>query len=129
MDRTGHSCIKAGWKPTLSALAYVVVAGFFGLAAPTNAQQQTSAKPPVTIDATEFLEWNQTDGTYIAKGDAHVKQGDTSIKADHIIASYQPDSASRDLQRIIATGTVIYVNGANQTRGSKLDYDVAGAHL
>ena len=55
----------------------------------------------MTIDATEFLEWNQTG--YIAKGDAHVKQGDTSIKADRI-ASYQPDSASRDLQRIIATG-------------------------
>ena len=96
MNRTGHGCIEAGWKPTLSALACVVVAGLFGLAAPTNAQQQTSAKPPVTIlSTTEFLEWNQTDGTYIAKGDAHVKQGDTSIKADHIIASYQPDSASR----------------------------------
>ena len=125
MDRTGHRCIKAGRKPAASALAGVIIAGLFGLAAPAIAQQQAAAKPPVTIDATEFLEWNQTDGTYIAKGDAHVKQGDTSIKADHIIASYQPDSASRDLQRIIATGTVIYVNGANQTRGSKLDYDVA----
>ena len=42
MDRTGHKCIKAGWKPTLSALAYVVVAGFFGLAAPTSRNSRLS---------------------------------------------------------------------------------------
>ena len=125
MDMTGHSCTKAGRKPVSTALCCVFIAAVFGLAAPAIAQQQTAAKPPVTIDATEFLEWNQTDGTYIAKGNAHVEQGDTSIKANHIVASYQPDSASRDLQRIIATGAVIYVNGANQARGSKLDYDVA----
>jgi lipopolysaccharide export system protein LptA len=125
MDMTGYSRKKAGPKPASTALCCVFIAALIGLTAPVIAQQQTAAKPPVTIDATEFLEWNQTDGTYIAKGNAHVEQGDTSIKANHIVASYQPDSASRDLQRIIATGAVIYVNGANQARGSKLDYDVS----
>ena len=124
MDMTRHICTKTGLKPVSTALCCVFIAAVFGLAVPAIAQQQTAAKPPVTIDATEFLEWNQTDGTYIAKGNAHVEQGDTSIKANHIVASYQPESASRDLERMIATGEVIYVNGANQARGSELDYNV-----
>ena len=122
MDMTEHRCKKA--KPMRVFLAFcgAFTAAYIGLAKPAMAQQQTAAKSPVTIDATEFLEWNQTDGTYVAKGDVHVKQGGISIKANHIVASYQPDSASTDLQRIIATGAVIYVNGYNQARGSKLDY-------
>ena len=126
MDMTEHRYKKAGWMPVFPTLCSTFLAAFIGLATPAFAQQQTTTKPPVTINATEFLEWNQTDGTYVAKGDAHVEQGDTSIKANHIVASYRPSNASRDLQRITATGDVIYVNGVNQARGGKLDYDVTG---
>ena len=33
---------------------------------------------PITIEAAEFLEWNQNEGTYIAKGKAFVQQSETS---------------------------------------------------
>ena len=39
------------------------------------ADNHDAATPPVTIEASDFLEWNQTEGTYTAKGKAYVVQG------------------------------------------------------
>ena len=45
------------------------------LTAPALAQTASSATAPlpITIEANDCLEWNQTEGTYIAKGDAYVE--------------------------------------------------------
>ena len=94
----------------------------YALSAENSNSADTS---PTTIEATEFLEWNQTAGTYIAKGNALVKQNQSSITADHIIASYLINGEKRDITRVIASGGVVYIEGKNIARGEKLDYDLA----
>ena len=98
------------------------------LAAPSFAQSagkaDQAAPLPITIEASEFLEWNQTDGTYIAKGNAYVEQGAANINAGHILARYATEGQTRDITRVIATGAVTYVEGDNTAKGDKLDYDL-----
>ena len=79
---------------------------------------------PITIEAEEFLEWNQNEGTYTAKGEAFVQQSETSIRAAHIIARYNTSSETRSINHFIATGDVTYVEGENTAKGDKLDYDL-----
>jgi lipopolysaccharide export system protein LptA len=99
------------------------------LIAPALAQNATSnsaaAPLPITIEANDTLEWNQTDGTYIAKGDAYVEQGQANISASHIIAKYATEGETRDITQVTATGSVTYIEGENTAKGNKLDYDLA----
>ena len=98
------------------------------LTAPALAQtagSKSAATPlPITIEANDSLEWNQTDGTYIAKGDAYLEQGQTNISASHIIANYATKGETRDITQVTATGSVTYVEGKNTANGDKLDYDL-----
>ncbi len=91
---------------------------------PASSENHEKAKPPVTIEASESLEWDQTEGSYTARGNAYIVQGTSNIKADRIIARYDPNSKTRDLTRVIATGSVIYNNARNLAQGEKLDYDI-----
>ena len=96
------------------------------LTAPALAQNAGSATAPlpITIEANDSLEWNQTNGTYIAKGDAYVKQGQTNISASHIIANYATEDETRDITRVTATGSVTYIEDENTAKGDKLEYDL-----
>ena len=96
------------------------------LTAPALAQTVSSAATPIpiTIEAHDSLEWNQTNGTYIAKGDAYVKQGQANISANHIIANYATEGEARDITQVIATGSVTDSEGENTAKGDKLDYDL-----
>ena len=90
-----------------------------------TASSISAATPrPITIEANDSLEWNQTDGVYIAKGDAYVEQGQANISASHIIANYTTEGETRDITRVTATGSVTYVEGENTAKGDKLDYDL-----
>jgi lipopolysaccharide export system protein LptA len=105
-------------------LPALALSGFAMLLVPPVMADSHAEKSPVTIEASDFLEWNQSKGTYIAKGEAYIVQADADIRAEHIIATYNPDSAARDLTRVIATGDVLYNNGENSAVGEKLDYDI-----
>ena len=96
------------------------------LTAPALAQTASGAATPIpiTIEANESLEWNQTDGTYIAIGDAYVEQGQANLRANHIIANYATEGEARDITQVIATGSVTYIQGENTAKGDKLDYDL-----
>ena len=98
------------------------------LAAPAFAQtasgKSEAAPLPITIEASDSLEWNQTDGTYIAKGNAYVEQGQANITAGHIIAKYMTEGKTRDITQVVATGSVTYIEGENTAKGDKLDYDL-----
>ena len=98
------------------------------LTAPTLAQttsnNNAAAPLPITIEANDSLEWNQTDGTYIAMGDAYVEQGQANISASHIIANYATEGETRDITNVTATGSVTYVEGDNTAKGDKLDYNL-----
>ena len=78
----------------------------------------------ITIEASESLEWNQKNGTYIAKGNAYVVQDQASIKAEHIVAHYAVSGKSRDITRVVAFGAVTYIEGKNTAKGEKLVYDL-----
>ena len=92
--------------------------------AETPPKSSDAALSTIAIEASEFLEWNQTDGTYIAKGDAYVKQGQASIKAEHIVAHYALGGESRNITRVVASGAVTYVEGDNTAKGEKLEYNL-----
>ena len=85
---------------------------------------RTTDTSPITIEAAEFLEWDQNEGTYTAKGKAFVQQSETTIRAAHIIALYNASGETRNINHFIATGEVIYVEGENTAKGDKLDYDL-----
>ena len=92
--------------------------------AQTASGNSTAAPLPITIEANDSLEWNQTDGSYIAKGDAYVEQGQANISASHIIANYATDGETRDITQVTATGSVTYIEGENTAKGDKLDYNL-----
>ena len=86
---------------------------------------QNTQSSPVSIEANVSLEWDQTKGVYIAIGDAIVEQDDKRLKADEIIARYDPSSEGKDLTDVSATGSVVFVDGDNVARGAKLDYRIS----
>ena len=92
--------------------------------AQTAGSNSATAPLPITIEANDFLEWNQTEGTYIAKGDAYVEQGQANISANHIIANYATEGETRDITQVTANGSVTYIEGENTAKGEKLDYDL-----
>ena len=105
------------------------VSSSLAFAEATNKTLATDTSP-ITIEAAEFLEWNQNEGTYIAKGNAFVHQDESRIKAAHIIARYNTSGETRNINHFIATGNVTYIEGENIAKGDKLDYDLtAGFYL
>ena len=110
MSNTKMSITPDSHRPA----ALLVAALFHGaimLSHPAFAQNTKSS--PVSIEASASLEWDQTKGVYIAIGDAVVEQDDKRLKADEIIARYDPSSKGRDLTDVSATGSVVFVDGDN----------------
>jgi len=75
------------------------------------------------IEASDFLEWNQENKSYIAKGDAIVTQGEHTIKADKIIAFYESEE-NRDITRIQAAGSVKFSNVSGSGYSDSLIYEM-----
>ena len=50
---------------------------------------------PLTIEADDLLEWNQTDGVYTAKGNAVAVQGEAEIRGNLLVATYDPKAEAR----------------------------------
>ena len=102
--------------------------GFIGLFVaalmmlPIGAAAQDNA--PLTIEADDILEWNQTDGIYTAKGNAVAIQGTTEIRGNVLVATYDPDSEERDIETVTAEGRVTYQDETSRARGSKLVYNI-----
>lgn len=80
---------------------------------------------PLTIEADDSIEWNQTDGIYTATGNAVAVQGDRRISGNRLVATYDPDSEGRDIKEITATGAVTFVDTDIDARGGKLVYSMA----
>ena len=114
--------VPPGHRPVaILAATFVLTATL--LANPALAQIKQSN--PVSVEASVSLEWDQNKGLYIAIGDAVLEQGDKSLKADEIIARYDPSLEGRDLTDVSAKGSVVFVDGDTVARGAKLDYRIA----
>ena len=103
-----------------TCLSTILAFAMYTLCNPVMAQDTIST--PLSIEAGVSLEWDQTNGVYVAIGDAVVEQDDRRLKADEIVVRYNPQSEGRDLTDITATGSVVFIDGNNSARGGKLDY-------
>ena len=99
-------------------MAAMLICG--GTVTPTLAQ----TSEPMTIEANDFLEWNQSEGLYIAEGDAVAIQGTSEIRGNVLRASYDPNAEDRAIDTVIATGNVFYKDEESTARGQKLIYNV-----
>lgn len=82
-------------------------------------------KDPIEITADKTLEWHRTELQYVADGNAVVKQGGTTIKADRITADYRSSTQSdMDIYRLTATGHVSIDDRGNVATGEKLVYEI-----
>jgi lipopolysaccharide export system protein LptA len=82
-------------------------------------------KQPLEITADKALEWNQTDKTYVARGNAVAKQGDISVKADLLTANYAGmDGNTSDVTLLTAEGHVILSTATDTATGDKAIYDL-----
>ncbi len=80
---------------------------------------------PLEITADKALEWNQTDKTYIARTNTMAKQGDISVKADLLTASYAGvNGSTSDITTLTAEGNVILSTATDTATGDKAVYDV-----
>ena len=75
------------------------------------------------IEASGFLEWNQENKSYIAKGDAIATQGGRTIEADEIIAFYASEE-NRDITRIQAAGSVKFSDVLGSGYSDRLHYEM-----
>ena len=101
----------------------LLCAGMLAVApAATVAQDQNA---PLTIEADDLLEWNQTDGVYTAKGNAVAVQGEVEIRGNLLVATYDPKAESADIETITATGRVSFRDETSNASGSKLIYNIA----
>ncbi|MBT6123497.1 MAG: hypothetical protein HOH48_09040 [Candidatus Puniceispirillum sp.] len=87
-------------------------------------KQADTQNAPVTIEASDFLEWDQNKGLYLAKGNAIATQLDMRISADRLEASYDPASDGREINVMTAIGNVSFIDGDNTAMGTRLVYDL-----
>ena len=107
-----RTSMAAGFALALSAL----------LAATPAAAQSNE---PMTVEADDLLEWNQTEGVYTATGNAVAIQGARTIRGDVLVASYDPDSETQDIETVTATGNVSFKDEESDASGGKLIYQIA----
>ena len=91
---------------------------------PLSGQSIAQEDAPFTVEADKLLEWDQTKGTYSATGNVVAKQASQQIKAEELVASYDPDSETRKITLVVATGAVEYEDGTSTAKGDKLTYHI-----
>ena len=96
-----------------AALAQGTNLAFGGLRA------DTSQPVEVTADA---LNVNQADGTAVFTGNVVVGQGEMRLSATEVLVIYKQDRSGID--RLIATGDVVLVNGPDAAEADKADYTI-----
>ena len=105
---------------------------------------------PITITATDGLEWRQDDREVIARGDARAVRQNVTVTADRLIAFYRPkngaaapqpaqptagsitdtsDTGGNEVYRVEAVGNVHIFTPTDQAWGDKAVYDIDQAVL
>lgn len=83
-----------------------------------------SGDEPVTIDANNGIEWQRDRSAYVARGNATATRGETSVRADELVAYYTPESDGSDIYRIDAVGGVVILGPQQRVLGDRAVYDV-----
>lgn len=92
------------------------------MASPAMAQNKGD---PIEITADKTLEWHRAESQYVADGNAMVKQGTTTIRADVMTADYREGKKSgADIYRLTGTGKVSIEDQGSTSSGDKIIYDI-----
>lgn len=124
------------------ALALMVIA------LPARAQPlDLSHGGPITITATDGLEWRQDQREVIARGDARAVRQNVTVTADRLIAFYRPKSGTaaaqpapgaindpsqtggNEIYRVEAVGNVQIFTATDHAQGDRAIYDIDQAVL
>ena len=80
----------------------------------------SEARKPIEIIA-DSMQWNKQLGQAIATGNAKAIQGETTIKANKIIAVLSEDN-SQQIQELQAIGKVVFLKDKQLATGDKATY-------
>jgi lipopolysaccharide export system protein LptA len=99
---------------------------------------------PISITATDGLEWRQNEREVIARGNARAVRQNVTVTADRLIAFYRPKSGSTPAQtsiadstdtggseiyRVEAVGNVRIFTATDEAQGDRAIYDIDQAVL
>ncbi|MBM3488517.1 MAG: hypothetical protein FJX67_18115 [Alphaproteobacteria bacterium] len=108
-----------------AAAIVLVLAGAMPAAAQGLAMPGRDARTPIEVVARDGIEWRQKERVYIARGNARATQGEVSVFADALAASYrQNDSGPTQIYRLEAAGNVRIVSTTRTAYGNRAVYDV-----
>jgi lipopolysaccharide export system protein LptA len=109
----------------LAALAPAATAQIPGLPGGVGAG---GGNAPVTIEADDGVEWRQNEEVYVARGNATAKRGDTTVRADSLIAHYRKGAEGRqEIYKLVADGRVKITTAKETAEGDRGEYDVEAA--
>src|SRR5579883_1558379 len=102
---------------------------------------------PISINASDGIEWRQQQREVIARGNARAVRGNVTVTADRLIAFYRPKNASaaqaqpaqslaneadtggNEIYRVEAEGNVHIFTATDQAQGDHAVYDLDQAVL
>jgi lipopolysaccharide export system protein LptA len=105
------------------------LAALLTLAAPfaAAAQDQSSGSAfdfggsqPIEISADNGIEWNRSDQTYTARGNAVAVQGTSELHADTLIATY---GGGNQIEHVTAEGAVKIMSPSQTAFGDRAEFD------
>ncbi len=116
---------------TTAAMTALLIGAGAATAQPAPSNGNSNA--PIEIFADNTLEWNRTQKTYTARGNAIARQGNMQVKSDTLTAHYGGGkSGSADtgglggsIEKMIASGNVEISSAPYTAYGDKAVYDVA----
>lgn len=91
---------------------------------PAPATAGSAAAQPLEISADKGLVWDRARHQYTARGHAIAKQGEMSVTADVLTASYADEKNASDIRDITAEGGVILSQPPYTAYGDRAVYDV-----
>lgn len=103
------------------AIAAAMVIGQI-MAASATAQLSSES---IEIEASQSLEWLSEENTYVARGDAKLRQGDVVVSANTLTANYREGSDGKtEIWRVVADGNVVIATPTQEVRGDRGIYNV-----
>jgi len=122
--RRSRPCV--GSALVLAALAALAMLAATPPAAVAQGLVSQSGNAPVTIHATNGIEWNRDARKYIARGDAVATRNQATVRADVLTAYYRDKSGDngQDIYRVDATGNVRITANDQTALGDKGVYNV-----
>ena len=87
---------------------------------------------PFTIHADETLEWHQDLKAYVARKNVRIQRGDTTLRADVLVAYYRQSESHTDtltIERIIGEGQVTLTLPKYIIHAQRAEYDITKAIL